>query len=164
MPFEIVSHTPVWVWGLLAYLVWMGWKARRPARVRLGRLALVPGLLAVMGVHELVRLFQPSVLHFAFWGMGLAIGIPAGMALIRRLRISVDADGMLCRPADHTALPLILATFALRYAFAAASVIWTGITANPWFAAADLVSGGFFVGIFAGKFLQYARAYAQQRE
>ena len=28
--YQILIHTPVWVWPLLAYLVWMGIKAMRP--------------------------------------------------------------------------------------------------------------------------------------
>jgi hypothetical protein len=45
---QIVTNTPVWVWVLLAYLLFIGVRALRPATTPLWRIAIMP--------HDLLRL------------------------------------------------------------------------------------------------------------
>jgi hypothetical protein len=42
-----VTHAPIWVWILFGFLVWRGIGASRPGTTKLGRLAIIPGLLTV---------------------------------------------------------------------------------------------------------------------
>jgi len=40
--YQILIHTPPWVWILLAYLVWQGIKAMQPRTVPIWRALIVP--------------------------------------------------------------------------------------------------------------------------
>jgi hypothetical protein len=39
---QILIHTPVWVWALLAFLVWQGIKAMQPRTTPIWRALIVP--------------------------------------------------------------------------------------------------------------------------
>lgn len=51
----IVRHTPLWVFALLAFLIWLGAQALRPRAVPLWRLVLVPAAFIVWGVVSLLQ-------------------------------------------------------------------------------------------------------------
>jgi hypothetical protein len=52
--YQILIHTPVWVWPLLAYLVWMGIKAMRPRTTAVQRSLIVPAIFIIWGLSGLV--------------------------------------------------------------------------------------------------------------
>src|SRR4051812_50216742 len=52
--FRILANTPVWVFALLAYLIWQGWQARRPRTQAIWRMLIVPLVFFLMGLSRLV--------------------------------------------------------------------------------------------------------------
>ena len=48
--FRILANTPLWVFALLAYLIWQGWQARRPRTQAIWRMLVVPLVFFVMGL------------------------------------------------------------------------------------------------------------------
>jgi hypothetical protein len=47
---RILTHTPLWVFALLAYLIWQGWQARRPRTRAIWRMLIVPQVFFLMGL------------------------------------------------------------------------------------------------------------------
>jgi hypothetical protein len=66
---------------------------------------------------------------------------------------------VLHRPADFTLLPLLLATFAVKYSFGVIGAVSPQLLAETGFQVVDLALSGTFTGIFVGKFLRYARIW-----
>jgi hypothetical protein len=161
----ILGGTPHWVWFLLAYLVFIGIKARGPGEVSLVKLATVPVVLTAWSLHELTRLFDPTPGAVGLWLVGVAAGLSLGVALVRRLALTVDrARGVIRHPGDKTLLPLVLATFLVKYGFGVMQAMSPGALRTGWAGTADLVLSGFFVGIFLGKFATYALRYRRAGE
>src|SRR6185369_9444875 len=52
--YQVLIHTPVWVFALLAFLVWQGIKATRPRTVTIWRSLIVPAVFIVWGLSRLV--------------------------------------------------------------------------------------------------------------
>jgi hypothetical protein len=52
--FRILANTPLWVFALLAYLIWQGWQARRPRTQAIWRMLVVPLVFFLMGLSRLV--------------------------------------------------------------------------------------------------------------
>jgi hypothetical protein len=52
--FRILANTPVWVFALLAYLIWQGWQARQPRTQAIWRMLIVPLVFFLMGLSRLV--------------------------------------------------------------------------------------------------------------
>jgi hypothetical protein len=159
-----LSHTPPWVFVLLAYFVWRGVRAMRPADVTLPKLALLPAILTVWGGYELIRVYGLAPDVCGIWAAGLLIGIFIGFLVLRDAAISADpASGIIHRPADFTVLPLILVIFAVKYAFGAMAVINPAMLQEFSMRLADLGLSGVFTGIFIGKFAVYALRYLSAR-
>lgn len=161
----IIQGTPHWVWLLLGYLVFIGVKARQPSEVSLVKLAIVPVLLTAWSLHELTRLFDPTPATVGLWLLGAAAGLGLGVALVRRLALTVDrARGVIRHPGDPTLLPLVLATFLVKYGFAVMQSLAPAALRTGWTGTADLLLSGLFVGIFLGKFATYALRYRRAGE
>lgn len=151
-----LTHTPVWVYVLLAYLVWIGIEARRPGTVGLARLAIIPALFTAWGLHDLVRLYGLSAGSVLPWLVAMALGALLGAWLVRRRPIRVDAQsGLIHHQGDTTLLPLVLVTFAVKYLFGVVGALSPETLAQPLWRLADLGGYGLFAGIFVGKFLTY---------
>lgn len=157
---EFVVQTPVWVWVILAYLIFRGIKARRPAKTSLLKLSIIPAIFTVWSLVDLVRLYGVGAQTMGLWLTGLAFGMLVGWQLLAQADIQGDRmAGVINRPADFTLLPLLMITFAVKYTFGAIAAISPDLLLNTTFRMADLLLSGAFTGIFIGKFIRYARAY-----
>ena len=114
---RILANTPIWVFALLALLIWLGTLSLRPRRTPLFRLLIVPIVFLMMGLSRLV--FAGGQLHLIGAWLAAAI-VMASIALYAGPgAMSVDRqDGTILRPASW--LPLIrnLSVFVLQYAVA----------------------------------------------
>jgi hypothetical protein len=154
---QFLVQTPIWVWVILAWLVARGIKARRPGTTTLTKMATIPVVFTVWGLYDLVTAYGVTLEMAALWLLGVAAGSAIGWWIASRFDIVADhAAGVLHRPADMTLLPLLLATFAVKYGFGAAAAIAPHLAAEAGFRIADLTLCGLFTGIFVGKFLRYA--------
>ncbi len=154
MTLEIIHHTPVWVWAVLAKLVAIGlWqtRARRIGRVRVTPLPLVMIGLWLGGVWG-----SFGWLGVAF--IGWAAGVGAALAFGRNA-VAVPAawcsqrSGLLHLPGSWLPLGLMLALFALKY-FAGASLgLHPGLATDAVFSAACSFGFGGFSGLFLARSL-----------
>lgn len=159
---QLLAGTPLWVWALLAFLIFRGIKGLKPAQTTLGKLAIIPLVFTVWGLWGLYRHYQLSFEALGLWLAGIAAGTALGWLMLRRLAITVDpATGTLHRPADYSLLPLLLVTFAVKYGFEASLAVNPSLAQVHGFSVANLLLSGGFTGIFIGKFLRYARAKGQ---
>jgi len=154
---QFVSHTPVWAWVLLLYLVVKGWKARTPGDTTLGKMAIIPVVFTAWGLYDLVTLYGITVETGFTWLAGIALGAAVGWPIASRFNLVADRSaGVIHRPADMTLLPLLLVTFAVKYSFGVIAAVAPHLLAETGFRIADLVLSGLFTGIFVGKFARYA--------
>lgn len=153
---QFISHTPVWAWILLAYLVTKGWKARTPGDTTLAKMAIIPVVFTAWGLYDLVTLYGVTVETAIVWLAGIAIGASIGWSIGSRFNLVADRSaGVIHRPADMTMLPLLLVTFAVKYSFGVIAAVAPHLLAESGFRIADLVLSGLFTGIFVGKFIRY---------
>lgn len=162
---QFLIQTPLWAWAILVYLLIRGIKARRPAHTTLGKIAIIPVLLTAWGMYDLIRHHDLTAGTIGTWLLGIAAGAAIGWRIVARFDITADrATGTLHRPADLSLLPLLLVTFAVKYAFGVIAAVNPALLATPVIGIADIVLSGLFSGIFIGKFLRYQaiwRAAAQ---
>lgn len=109
-----IINTPVWVWLLLALLVWRGLKATTPREVRLRGLVIMPIILAGLSLHNLVGLVGANGTLIAC-ALGAALGIAAGLGLERRHPAVPLGNGRLLLPGEWTQMVVVLSIFATRY-------------------------------------------------
>lgn len=147
----VVSHTPLWVWALLAYLVAKGLAQARDHRVPEWRVVLQPLAMGLFSFVSASTVFgwqaaaQPAWLGAA--GFGFVVGSWQGWP--RKVRAL--PEGGFAIGGSWIPLMLILAIFALRYVCATALAIAPTLTADTWFTAAACALYGLPAGLLSAR-------------
>jgi uncharacterized protein DUF6622 len=150
---RILSHTPIWIWLLLAFLLYRGLAALRPREVSPSRVLVIPIVFFIWGLAGLWSAREAAVFHRAVFLGGVALGAAAGLALasITPAPRWTPATGMLTMPGSAKPLVMICLAFATKYAAAVALAISADAVARGevWALSASL--GGAFAGLFWGR-------------
>jgi hypothetical protein len=109
----IISHTPLWAWGVLVLLVLLGLSRTREREVGLVGIVLFPVVIALLWASNFTAL--PSAGQIAGLALGAMLGLAAGLALEQRYRPAPLGNGRLRLPGEWTSLVVALAIFLTRY-------------------------------------------------
>lgn len=161
---DIIEGTPVWVWLLLAFLVYRGLLATRPRQTGLHGPLLLPVIMFAvsMGSAQGAR-FAAAQLA---WVAALAVGGLAGAALAARTAIDVEPGppAALHLPGSWASLVLILSIFLVSYVFGVIGSIDPALASAPATVFVHATLRGVFSGIFLGRGLTlFLRARAMLR-
>lgn len=152
-----LSHTPVYVWALLAYLVWQGALSLRPREQSVPRMLIVPAIFAATGLLLIVREPAGGRPPLLAWAGGAALLVPVGLATGPVL-LGVDRHRRLITRAGST-VPLArnLVLFTLQYGLAVATALRP--EDRPWLTLAGHAVSGASIGYFAGWAVTFRRRY-----
>jgi len=154
--FRILANTPVWVFALLAYLIWQGWQARRPRTQAIWRMLIVPLVFFLMGLSRLVLARDHALEPLMAWLVAAilfgALGLWPGPKLL-----AVDrARGVVSRPGSAGPLIRNVTVFSLQYGVAVA----TAMKLEPHAAVAVVGAiSGASAGYFSGWAVALLRRY-----
>ncbi|MBV8603149.1 MAG: hypothetical protein JO224_00540 [Pelomonas sp.] len=114
---QILAATPLWVWAILGYIVYMGGAQLRERAFARRRLILLPGVWMVFGAWGIERSFALGAAPLVVWGVGLALSF----ALMRTSRWPAGARfdaslGQYLVPGSALPLALMLVIFVAKYA------------------------------------------------
>lgn len=159
--FQIVTNTPLWVWPLMAFVVWIGALSLRPRIVPPWRLAILPLVGLALSLAGIAQSVQPG-LAAAGWAVALLPAFPLGLVLGRRHAARSHADGRIEIAGGWFMLAFGLSVFAARYALGVLFGVAPALKAEPlWIGLAGAVGGivaGIGLGWLAGVILQARRA------
>src|SRR4051812_26928955 len=148
-PIDIILNTPLWVWPLLALVLWLGWWGRRPRTGHPARLAILP----LVGLGSSVAGFvQSPMAALAAFGcsLGLVLALPLGYAIGRRREVRRLEDGRLAIAGGWFMLGFALSIFAARYAFGVLFGIEPALKAVTLWIGLSGAVGGIIAGIGLG--------------
>jgi drug/metabolite transporter (DMT)-like permease len=113
----VLTHTPLWVWGILALLIQRGLVATQPNSVTLPRLFLLPLVFSVLGVMGLARTGSLLPVALVAAAAGLALGAAVGWSLYAgQTGYGWDQqNGQLQRPGSWLMLVCSLLAFVLKF-------------------------------------------------
>ena len=120
---RILANTPVWVFALLAYLIWQGLQALRPRTQAIWRMLIVPLVFFLMGLSRLVLAsdhgLEPTLAWIAAVLLFAALGLFNGPRLL-----TVDREkGVVTRPGSIGPLLRNITVFSLQYGVAVATAM-----------------------------------------
>ncbi len=152
---HVLQGTPVWVWAVLALIVWRGVGRLRTQDRALGRLAILPALFLLWG---LTGLWQQAGAPVALlmWLVAASAGAWFGVRAANRLEIR---DGKVRQPGSIVPLLFLLGIFALKYVLTVASIV-DHAHALEWQQLGLAVSGA-CGGYFASWWLRLCQRNAQ---
>ncbi|HJU30247.1 MAG TPA: DUF6622 family protein [Hyphomicrobiaceae bacterium] len=159
---QILVNTPVWVWVLLAFLLFLGVRALRPTIAPLWRTALLPSAFFLWGLSSLYELHGLRYERVLPWLAAVAGGTIVGLLIARTQTIQADKTRHLVRTAGGPmTLILILLIFATKYEFGYLHATRPDLFAEPRFWLAEIAVSGVISGMFIGRFAGLLRQYRQ---
>jgi uncharacterized protein YneF (UPF0154 family) len=144
---SIVSGTPLWVWGILAYLLYVGIKSTKDHVVSLPKLFIIP--LIMIGMKY--KLFLHSgILIISTYILSLLLGVIIGFFLNKSLSFKFIKDvSAIILPGSYYTIMILLSFFSVKYIFGYLSVVAPGL-ATKYFVIENFLSG-IFTGYFFGR-------------
>ena len=156
----VLTHTPPWVWLILAGLVALGLKEATDHSVSAGRLLTQPLVVGALSLHSAIGTFGLHPWAVAGWLLGAAMGVWLNRWLGLPRRVTLQADGRFRIGGSWAPMALLMLIFWLRYAIVVALAQAPALGGQPVFmvlgcAAYGLASG--LVGARAWRVLQLRR-------
>jgi hypothetical protein len=160
---QIISHTPLYVWALLAFLIYRGVIASADRVTPLGMLFIIPGVMLALSLQDLERRFGLQGMPLLSWLAGAAAGAAIAWSLIDARRIVVDrAKGTVAQRGSWVPLTLMLAIFCTKYAVAILFAIRPSLSHDAAFILAIPCLFGLFNGVFIGRLARPLAVYLRQ--
>jgi len=157
--YGVLTHTPRWVFVLLAYLVWQGIKAMQPRTTTIWRALIVPLVFIAWGVSRL-GLRQDSVWPLVGWIAAALVLLPLGVLTPRPFELD-HKTGLIRRPGSVFPLIRNLIVFALQYSVAVISAV--DVHDRLLAAIVGRAVSGATAGYFIGSTIALLRAYWRKR-
>jgi len=148
--YQIVVNTPLWVWPLMLFVLWLGWLGLKPRTLPPARLAILPLVSVGSSLAGIAQSLQPG-LALAGWAAGLLLALPLGYAIGARRAVRLrPEDGRLEVAGGWFALGFGASIFVVRYALGVLSGVMPGLRAELLWIVLSGGVGGVVTGIGLG--------------
>lgn len=155
---QIISHTPAYVWAILAFLIFRGVIALRTRDVAMNKLFILPIVMLALALFDVAAKFG-SASAFATW----AVTAAATLALLYQYgaaRVAPAAEpGHVIVRGSVWPLALMLAIFFTKYVASIAMAVQPHLRQDGLFTAVVCILFGVFSGYFLGRLARDVKAY-----
>lgn len=159
---QIISHTPLYVWAILAFLVYRGVQASRDREVTLRTMAILPLVMTALALFGIRSAFGLEGVPALFWLTGVAGGAALAWNMVGKGAIVAHPErGVLFLRGSWAPLALMMLIFVMKYVVAIALAIIPALGHDTLFASAICLLYGLFSGLFLGRLLRGVAAYRQ---
>lgn len=152
MLLQILSHTPAWVFGLFAFLLWLGARQLRASSSSLTRVAVMPIAMGGLAIYGMLSAFGDSPLALLTWALA---AVALFVWIQRRPTPATTRYDAATRTfhAAGSAIPLVLmmGIFLTKYVVAVAFTMHPEWAHQAPVALAVSSLYGVFSGSFAGR-------------
>jgi hypothetical protein len=147
---QIVTNTPLWVWPLMVFVLWLGLQGLRPRVVPWWRLAILPTVGLATSLAGIAQSAHP-VWTATGWGLGLLALLPLGWAIGQKRPVRLrPEDGRVEIAGGWFALVFGVSIFAVRYAMGVLFGILPALRAEAFWIYLSGAVGGMVAGIGIG--------------
>jgi uncharacterized membrane protein len=155
---RILSNTPLWVWGLLAALLALGFSQTRSRTAGIPRLVLMPLGLGAFSLWGTLSAFGASATVLGSWFAATVLLLLVVTQIRMPAGVRYDRDTRLfALPGSWVPMLLILGIFITKYAVGVSLAMQPDLKANGNFVLAITTLYGVFSGIFAGRTVRLLR-------
>jgi hypothetical protein len=148
--YQIVVNTPLWVWPLMLFVLWLGWRGLQARTMPPARLAILPLVGLATSLAGIAQSLQPG-LALAGWAVALLAALPLGWAIGTRRAVRLrPEDGRLEVAGGWFALGFGVSIFVVRYTLGVLSGVMPHLRAEPLWIVLSGGVGGIVTGIGVG--------------
>ena len=153
MIIEILTHTPLWVYGLFVGLIFVGWQQTRERHVKQSTLLILPLGMLALSFFGATSSFGYSLTIMLLWLAGVLSSTIIGLLLFSASSASYQAQNTSFKiPGSWWPMIFIMAIFFTKYTVGVLTSIKPELFAN----AALVLSLAAFYGILSGPFIARA--------
>jgi len=154
MLIQILFHTPLYVWAILALLVWRGIVEMRDREVAIGKLYIMPAVMLALSLQDIVAKFGAGLLPLSAW---LAAAAVVSLLVWKFSRAGIGAGaapGSVRVYGSWMPLAMMLAIFFIKYLAAVTLVVQPNVFNNPLLPAVVCALFGASSGYFLGRLVR----------
>lgn len=160
---QIISHTPIYVWAILAFLISRGVAASTDRTVSLRSLFIIPAVMLALSLQDLDNKFSVNGAVLGAWLVSLLAGAALAWQLLEGVTVSADrAAGTVTPRGSWMPLALMMAIFFAKYSVAVMLAIQPAARHSMLVAVIVGCAFGLFNGIFVGRLARHVAAYLRQ--
>ena len=152
----ILTHTPVWVWALFAFVLFMGYQRTRDRTVQLWRMLLFPVVMIVLAVSGMIGAGLNALPAIV---VGLIIGGVSGWLLERDGATRRLPDGRLWLRGEWWSFVQIVLIIGFRYLAAVIAAMNPSLAADPVFHLGTMLVSSLLSAMILGRTLARLRVY-----
>jgi hypothetical protein len=158
LPFQILKHTPLWVFGLFFGLAYVGYLQSKTRLVSRQRLAALPTAMLCLSFLGVLSSFGPNLAAFAAWTCALLAVVVSSLALAPPRDASYSSESRLFTvPGSWVPLAIMMCIFFTKYAVAVARAVYLGSSRQGVFTIVICAVYGLCSGVFLARALRVAR-------
>lgn len=160
---QILIHTPVYVWAILAVLVWRGSAALRDREMTLRSLFIVPAVMLALSLQDVGSKFGSSGLAWAAWTAAAAAAALLVWKSGRSRTAPGAAPGSVIVRGSRVPLAMMMAIFFTKYAASVLLAVLPHARQDALAASGVCALFGVFNGCFLGRLARDVAAVRGQR-
>ena len=151
MLIQILTHTPLYVWAILAFLVNRGVNAMRDRELEVRRLVIIPAVMLVLSLQDIDTKFGLGGWALAAWALtAAAAALLAGLSGSARIATG-SAPGTVRVRGSRLPLVMMMAVFFTKYVASVTLAVAPQLHHDTLFAIAVCALFGVYNGWFAGR-------------
>lgn len=156
---QIFTHTPLFVWAILAFLIVRGVIALKTRELALNKLFIMPVVMTALSLFDIAAKFGLGGLALAAWLAGTAATV-ALLVTFGAPRITPAATaGRVIVRGSVWPLVLMMGIFVTKYVTSVAVAINAGLRHDMLFTVVVCTLFGVFSGNFLGRLVRDLKAY-----
>jgi hypothetical protein len=159
---RIIINTPLWVWALLAFLIYRGIRSAADREIKFGREFVIPLVMLGLSLHGIASTFGTGAEMIMLWLVSaIAAGLLAWHFSGYRTIVADPVRGVIFQPGSWAPLMLMMGIFFTKYVVAVTLALHPQYKEHAVFITAICALYGVFNGIFIGSLLRIISVYRQ---
>jgi hypothetical protein len=152
---QILTHTPLWVFGLFFGLVYLGYLQSRTRQVSRGRLIVLPVAMLAWSLYSVWSTFDAHLTALAAWACAWVTVVAIALLRAPSRRAAYDASTkQFTVTGSWVPLALMMGIFFFKYAVAVVHAMTPGILETTTAVAVVAGTYGLFSGLFMARALR----------
>lgn len=156
---QIISHTPAYVWAILAFLIYRGLAASADREVEFGKLFIIPAVMLALSLQDLAGKFGLSGTSIAAWAAGAVVSTALTWKLGANRVVAGNKPGSVMLRGSWVPLALMMSVFCTKYAVAVLLAMHPQAHQDAMFVVLVSVLFGLINGMFFGRLARDTTAW-----
>lgn len=161
---QIISNTPTYVWAILAFLMYRGFKSAIDRELSIRAVIIIPVVMLALSVQGILSGFGVQPLVLASWGLAMLAGAVLSWNAVNQSNVRILADkNMVFYRGSWGPMIMMMSIFVLKYIVNVALHVAPELHTNMMFAIVSTALFGIFSGLFLGKMLRVLLMFQQAK-